>query len=436
MDGAARPGLRPDVVEAGSAAVVDGHAGPQPDGAAPVNPESGADVDPGQVAPPAPLHLAFEEIYLEGTPTAITDFAFIPGTREFLLLQKGKGDGNFGAAVFHYSLEGDTARLIGGFELDASYDFHDCGLISLAFDPDFANNAYVYFGYCESRDDSVVSRHLFDPTNYALANSSRAVVIRLGEDNAPQAWHNIGSIGFDGEGNLWALVGEKDDSPRAQELSNPLGSVIRVRPRRGVDESGYETVSSNPFVGLAGRDANIVAYGLRSPWRGNLDQRGRLWIGDVGGDFEEVNVLGAFDGQNFGWDQHDGVCTGPCVGVSDPVASWTNALDTWPALEDPDVEPTQRRVVWTGLEYEPVENDPYDGRFDQRMLYGNFCGGGVRSMTLNGEGRVVYDEHAGHMAHATAWRQGADGFVYASAYGNCFTTAYLDGRFVRAVLKD
>lgn len=381
-----------------------------------------------------PLQLRFESIALEGTPRAITDFAFVPGTQEFLLLEKGMGDARYGARVLHYLLEGKTARLLGSFGLPSSYDYHDCGLISVAFDPDFQANHLVYFAYCDSHDFSVVSRHLFDSTNYDSIEQSAAQVLRVGQENAPNAWHNVGDIGFDRDGNLWALFGEKNDAQQAQDPSTGLGSVVRVKPRRSA-EAGYEQVPSNPFVGQPGRDPNVVAYGLRSPWRGTLDRWGRLWIGDVGlEEFEEINVLGSWVGTNFGWPLLSGPCEKDCSGLADPVVFWTHDLNTWPALEDPDAEPTARRVPWVGLEYVAGDNDRYEGRFDRRVLYGDFCGGWVRAIELDQDGQVRYDGHAGHLAGATGWAQADDGYVYATTYGNCFTGPYRAGGFYRALL--
>jgi glucose/arabinose dehydrogenase len=54
----------------------------------------------------------------------------------------------------------------------------------------------------------------------------------------------------------------------------------------------------------------LVALGLRNPWRYSFDRAtGDLWIGDVGqGEIEEIDVLrkGAQGLVNFGWDVYEG----------------------------------------------------------------------------------------------------------------------------------
>jgi glucose/arabinose dehydrogenase len=380
-----------------------------------------------------PLKLAFEEIALETAPRALTELRFIPGTNEFLLMEKP-------GTVLHYRLEGNTALHLGGFVLAGVDDYHDCGLISLAFDPDFASNGYVYFGYCMNRDFSVISRHVFDAADYGSIEATAAEVIRVGMDDAPNAWHNIGSIGFDAEGYLWALFGEKNDGPQAQDRTNNLGAVIRIDPRKGPDESGYQAVPSNPFAMVTqdgGVSPDIVAHGLRSPWRGHLDSRGALWIGDVGGQREEVNRLPRFDGSNFGWPVQDATCTAPeCSTFREPLITWTRAANHPFLLEDPDTAPTTRRVVWVGLEYRSTASDPYEGRFTGRLVYGDFCAGWVRAAGVDAEGRLVYDAFAGHLDGVTSWDQAADGFAYVATYGNCHATPYRPGKVFRAVLGD
>ena len=61
---------------------------------------------------------------------------------------------------------------------------------------------------------------------------------------------------------------------------------------------------------MAGVKPEILAIGLRNPWRCSFDRKtGDFWIGDVGQNaWEEINVVG-FDElakQNFGWRLREG----------------------------------------------------------------------------------------------------------------------------------
>jgi hypothetical protein len=384
---------------------------------------------PGSVVESSALRLEFIPVEIEGgAALAITEIAFIPGTSEFLTLNKTN-------SVTHYRLdsEGDRALRLGEFVVPGVYEASDCGLLSVAFDPEFASNRLVYFASCESNKFSQITRHEFDPADYGRISTTASTVVRVGSDQAPDAWHNVGSIGFDPNGAMWALFGDKNLSASAQDLTTNLGSVLRIVPNR--IEPGYLPAPGNPFVGMTGRNEEIAAYGIRSPWRGALDHAGRLWIGDVGDSaFEEVNVT-RFAGENFGASIVEGPCGDQCQGLTGPVVFWDRSNENRYSREDEKVVPTTRRVVWVGIEYpRSVENDRYAGKFFDRMLVGDFCAGWIRAIELDEQDQVVYDEAAGHLVGATAWALGPDGYVYASNYGGTLAWPYSQGAVYRAVL--
>lgn len=390
--------------------------------------------EPVRVPPPGPpgsLALAFVPITLDGgPPLAITEIAFIPGTSELLALNKTK-------TVTHYRLDtaANRAIRIGTFDVPGVDETADCGLLGVAFDPAFATNHVVYFAACESVTYSRITRHVFDPADYGTIEATAATVIRTGTSAASQAWHNVGSIGFDGSGAMWALFGDKNVAGTAQDLSTNLGAVVRILPNQ--TGGGYVPAPGNPFAAMAGKSPDIAASGLRSPWRGAIDHAGRLWIGDVGDSmFEEVNVT-RFAGENFGASLAEGPCTTNCMVLKDPVTSWDRSNDHRYPREDPAAVPTTRRVVWVGIEYpRSVETDRYKGAFFDRMLVGDFAGGWIRAIELDDQDRVIYDEPAGHLDAATSWTLGPDGYVYASSYGTSLAWPYKPGAIYRAVLAE
>ncbi len=67
----------------------------------------------------------------------------------------------------------------------------------------------------------------------------------------------------------------------------------------------YIVPTDNPYVGTAGARAEIYLYGMRNPYRWSFDRaNGDIYVGDVGGDKEEVTYLPAATaaGANLGWD--------------------------------------------------------------------------------------------------------------------------------------
>lgn len=377
------------------------------------------------------LALRFEEVALEKSPEQVTNFRFIPGTQELLVLSKS-------GTVRHYELEQERAKLLGSFEVPGTHDSLDCGLISLAFDPAFEDNHRIYLGLCFSEKDTGIVRMTFTPDDYDAIAGSSVEIHRASEPDANRPWHNIGQMGFDADGNLWALYGEKTVSKNSQDLSNDLGSLVRLRPGREPDEGGFEPAEPpNPFADSSERSHEVYAYGLRSPWTGLLDSHGHYVIGDVGGgDFEEINVVTA-PGQNFGWPDAEGSCAEDCDDFVNPVREWAHESSHAFVLDDPSASATTERVGWVGVEYLPEGENRYDGLLDGKILYGDMCVGFVRAMQLDDEGELVSDAHVGHLRGASAWARGPDGYVYAVTYGSCTSDDDPEpGGLVRAVLEE
>jgi len=99
---------------------------------------------------------------------------------------------------------------------------------------------------------------------------------------------------FDKQNHLFYTLGEKNDPPKAQDLSTPLGKIHRVNDDGSVPKD-------NPFVGKGDAVPTIWSYGHRNPQGLAWDPvTGKLWEsehGPQGGD--EINVIEP--GHNYGW---------------------------------------------------------------------------------------------------------------------------------------
>ena len=102
---------------------------------------------------------------------------------------------------------------------------------------------------------------------------------------------------FGPDGYLYASVGDGGaDPPRVpvghsgQMLGDLLGTIIRIDPRGAAP---YAVPPGNPFVAMESARPEIVAYGLRNPWRFWIDPAtNAMLIGDVGeGAREELDRL-------------------------------------------------------------------------------------------------------------------------------------------------
>jgi glucose/arabinose dehydrogenase len=99
---------------------------------------------------------------------------------------------------------------------------------------------------------------------------------------------------------------QQDPQGNAQNLSVPLGKMLRIDVDRREGERLYAVPPDNPFVARPGVRPEIWAVGLREPWRFSFDPAtGDLWVGDVGQDlYEEVDIVRR--GENFGWNVFEG----------------------------------------------------------------------------------------------------------------------------------
>jgi glucose/arabinose dehydrogenase len=223
-------------------------------------------------------------------PTSMT---FFPGsTSEFVVTEKA-GKAKWFAA-------GSTQS--NGLMLDLTDKVYsegwEEGLLSLAFDPEYAENRYVYVFY--SVDDpkfSRLSRFQIGANNVADRDSELLIL------QVPKARdsHNGGMLQFGKDGYLYVSIGDSYRGETAKDLNDLRGSLLRIDVRNATAEQPYTIPNDNPFYGSnqAAR-AEIIAYGFRNPWRFSLDHETQeIYVGDVGdNDREEVNrvELGAYHG--------------------------------------------------------------------------------------------------------------------------------------------
>jgi glucose/arabinose dehydrogenase len=152
------------------------------------------------------------------------------------------------------------------------------GLLSIAFARDYASSGRFWVDYTDRRGRVTVAEYR---RGGGLARTLLVVPKRSER-------HHGGQLQVARDGALWVSVGDDFTRPsKAQDPAGPLGTVMRFGP------AGPE----------------VVAYGLRNPWRFSFDRdTGDLWIGDVGEtSWEEVDVVrGARGLVNLGWDSFEG----------------------------------------------------------------------------------------------------------------------------------
>jgi glucose/arabinose dehydrogenase len=199
------------------------------------------------------------------------------------------------------------------------------GLLGLAFHPGFKTNHKLYVNFTNLAGDTIIREYRVSSSNpNVVATSTKRRILGISQ---PFANHNGGMLAFGPDGYLYIGMGDGGDAGdpgnRAQDTNQLLGKMLRIDINHTMPNAAYRNPSTNPYVGIAGRD-EIWQIGLRNPWRFSFDRTtGDLWIGDVGqGKYEEVDRAirtssGAGRGVNWGWRVLEGThCYLPPSGCS------------------------------------------------------------------------------------------------------------------------
>ncbi len=356
-----------------------------------------------------PTRIGFEPVRLEGGEfTALADFAFLPDGTEFLAVNRS-------VTVARYRLHAGYATMIGSFQIPAAYTDGDCSA-SIAIDPDFATNRLFYVAYCiDDGQFSAIKRFTMSNGDFSETLFTAANMLAAGDSKADFSRHPITAITFGPDGVMWASVGDRGNPDNAQDTTNELGKVIRLRPLKDSNLSGHTPASDNMSPKRPPESPLVYAYGLGDPGKGAFDADGRFWLPDnASPDVKEINIVSRA-GQNFGWPDSEGrrCLDGDCTRFVPPSLSWDGSDSHRYKLEDPLVKSNSRfRSAWVGLEYRPTKIDRYGGLLTGKMLYGDLYLGYVRGATVDSQGVVISDQHLGNITLPMAWRQGRDGYVY------------------------
>lgn len=259
------------------------------------------------------------------------------------------GDGR----IFVVEQQGTVRIISGGMTLTEPFfdlsgivgDGHnEEGLLSIAFPPGYTAGDWIYVYFTNTDGDIEIGRlHTNGNPNVADETTYEDILVIPHPDNGN---HNGGQLQFGPGGLLYAATGDGGSSncpnpcPARPEAGGLLGRLISINT---------DTL-----------EVEVIAVGLRNPWRFSFDG-GFLYLADVGqGSREEVNVV-AFTGSqtyDFGWDIEEGsLCfedKPPGCGSPDltrPVFEYANA--------DPDCSITGGYV--------------YQGFY----FFGDYCSGNV-----------------------------------------------------------
>lgn len=288
------------------------------------------------------------------------------------------------------------------------------GMFALAFHPDYASNGRFFVHYTARPDgDTRVEEYRVPESSADRADvATRRTILKVDQ---PFRWHNGGMLTFGPDGMLWLGLGDggvkNDPDGHGQNPRTLLGTIVRIDVDARADGKAYGIPPDNPFADGEGGRPEVWAYGLRNPWRFDLDPRGRLaYIADVGEyRFEEINVVRLDKpGRNFGWAVREG---SECFqggadcrskGLVDPVVEYPHEGDSC--------------AVVGGFVYRGDAIPELAGRY----LYADFCAGRIRSFRYNPRKKKAVEERdwsaqLGQISQLTSFGLDAEGEIYVTS---------------------
>jgi glucose/arabinose dehydrogenase/phosphatidylethanolamine-binding protein (PEBP) family uncharacterized protein len=176
------------------------------------------------------------------------------------------------------------------------------GLHSIAFDPNFSTNGFVYVRYTRASPlNNVIGRLQASPPS-SDTGSGLTVLFTVPFNGSTQRYHHGGGLVVGNDGKLYSSFGDHL-SGSGQNLNNLWGKVVRINLDGSIP-------TDNPFYGTTSGDNRAIwAYGFRNPFTMAIQPgTGRMHVNDVGnsasGGREEVNNLTR--GTNYNWPNSEG----------------------------------------------------------------------------------------------------------------------------------
>jgi glucose/arabinose dehydrogenase len=193
------------------------------------------------------------------------------------------------------------------------------GLLSIALDPDFLINGWIYLYSMTPQPRGRIARY----TMVGDVADPASQTILWENSGAPGSMHQGGGMAFGPDGKFYFAVGDQGTGGNSQDLSNELGKIMRIAKDGSIP-------SDNPFLGVAGARPTLFAYGARNPFRMVVHPTsGAMWYSDVGGNaataFEELNRISP--GANYGWPGQEGTAcfVSSCAGITFPTWSYQHS---------------------------------------------------------------------------------------------------------------
>jgi glucose/arabinose dehydrogenase len=181
------------------------------------------------------------------------------------------------------------------------------GMFGIAFDPDYADNRFVYVHYTKDQFQwpNRITRFTANAAGDLALAGSETLILEMEPSTASN--HNGGGMHFGGDGKLYVGLGDNGTGANAQSITTLKGKILRMNVAPGdlIPSDNPASIEGIPGT-TAGINRLIWAAGLRNPFTFAIQPgTGRMFINDVGEvSWEEIND-GA-PGRNYGWPATEG----------------------------------------------------------------------------------------------------------------------------------
>lgn len=292
----------------------------------------------------------------------------------YVLEQKGK--------LYSFS-ESDQSVSETNLVIDLNDTLDAAAAYGFTFDPDFAENQYVYLTFIDGpnlEEGTRVARfQLSGGATPKIDPATEVEIIRW-----KSGGHNGGCLKFGPDGMLYISTGDAappsppDGYNTGQGVDDLLSCILRLDVSKTSAENPYDIPQDNPFVEMDDARSEIYAFGFRNPWRMSFNaETGELWVGDVGWELWEM-VFRVVSGGNYGWS----VTEGP-----QPVRT---DLKTGPGPVIPAVTAhhhSEARSITGGFVYRGIHQD-----LKGKYVYGDYVTGTLWALTNEGNEIVSQQE--------------------------------------------
>lgn len=282
------------------------------------------------------------------------------------------------------------------------------GLLSVAFHPNYTANGYFFVWYNNLLGHVTLARYSRSSLNVADP-ASGVILMSLYK---PFANHNGADLNFGPDGYLYFGTGDGggagDPANRAQNGDSLLGKMIRIDVNNP-NPPYYSIPLTNPYINDPAIRDEIIALGMRNPWRWSFDRlTGDMWIADVGQNLlEEVNFRPADSilNLNYGWRCYEG------TPVFNNISCTAQPNYVFPIFEYPHNTTTGGFSITGGFVYRGAEFPFLQGYYITSDYVSNH-GWLIKS---NGSGGWNTTMQSSWATNISSYGEGEDGSIYATS---------------------